>query len=360
MPGKKPKVLFPVGGRPMIQRVMKTAAAIGAEKTVVVVGYEAEQVRRAIEGYDAAVVVQEPQLGTGHAVSMARDELNGFEGSCLILYGDVPLLSRESILMLLQIHEVEENDLTVLTAIPADPGGYGRIQRDERGRCVGIVEEADLDTEGQNGREVNTGIMVIEARHLFEHLDRLRPLNEQSEYYLTDLVASFAGSGLRVGTVVAVDAEEAQGINTLEQLAAAERVLETRGAFGCPYCRLAQQGDKSALILERSGEWLVRVPSPGFNSGHVVIHPRRHVVSMAALKPAERETLAPLIATWESRIRKEYSPEAVNIGATSRDSGHLVIHLIPRWRGDVNYLPLVSGLKLVPEKPLRTWERLKG
>ena len=227
MKSKLPKVLHQVGGKPMLRHVTDAAEAIGASRTVVVVGYEGERVRQEL-GATLEYVVQSEQLGTGHAVMQAQPVLRDYAGTVLVLCGDTPLLTTETLRNLCDAHRDFSSAATVLTACPGDPSGYGRILRDANGGVSGIVEQKDALPEQLGIREINTGIYCFEAGPLFSALAQLTCSNAQQEYYLTDVLAILARAGQRVCAVETGDFQETLGINSRVQLAEAEAVLRRR------------------------------------------------------------------------------------------------------------------------------------
>ena len=227
MKSSLPKVLHGVGGKPMLRHVMDAAKETGAFRTLVVVGYGGEQVAAQMDG-GAEYVTQEEQLGTGHALLQTKESLRGFSGTVLLLCGDTPLLKAASLQTLYREHLASSAAATVLTAVPADPYGYGRILRDASGGVCGIVEQKDATPEQAKISEINTGIYCFEAGPLFDALDKLSCNNAQQEYYLTDVLAILARSHQKVGAVQVGDFEETLGINSRVQLAEAEGILRRR------------------------------------------------------------------------------------------------------------------------------------
>lgn len=218
------KVLHPIAGRPMLAYGLDLARELDPREILVVVGFQAERVRRAFPETGSRVtwVLQPEQKGTADAVRWALPYLTRDLGTVLIHYGDVPLLRKETLLALLEEHRRSASKLTFLTACLDDPTGYGRIVRDGAGTFLRIVEEADATPQEKTLREVNTGITCVEIPFLREALDRLRDDNAQKEFYLTDLAAYAVSQGLRVGSLLAEDAFRALGINTRKDLAEAE------------------------------------------------------------------------------------------------------------------------------------------
>ena len=226
MKSDKPKVAHEVLGVPMIRYVVDAARSAGCERIVVVTGHRAEAVEPLVE--DATCVRQYQQLGTGHAVAMAREALAGVTGSLVILSGDTPLMSAETIAGLVAMRESAGAAVTVLTTRMPDPTGYGRIVRDRDGAVAAIVEEKDATPDQRRIDEVNTGTYCFDAAVLFAHLDRLGTSNAQGEYYLTDMIELLNSEGLIVSASSTDDPLETLGVNTRGQLAEAGKVLQRR------------------------------------------------------------------------------------------------------------------------------------
>ncbi|MCX7945957.1 MAG: bifunctional UDP-N-acetylglucosamine diphosphorylase/glucosamine-1-phosphate N-acetyltransferase GlmU [Hydrogenophilus sp.] len=224
-----PKVLQPLGGRPLLAHVLEQARGLDPERLVVVVGYGAEQVREEFPeervGRKVWWVVQEPLLGTGHAVQMAWPILAASPAAVVVvLYGDVPLV-RERTLAQLVAASAEGSRLAVVTSTLTDPRGYGRVVRNEVGEVRAIVEERDADEQVRAINEVNTGLMAIPKERLGGWLGRLQRENAQGEFYLTDLVGFAVADGVPVATVAAAP-EEAMGVNDKRDLARLERLVQ--------------------------------------------------------------------------------------------------------------------------------------
>jgi bifunctional UDP-N-acetylglucosamine pyrophosphorylase / glucosamine-1-phosphate N-acetyltransferase len=226
MRSRLPKVLHPLAGRPLIVHAVATARALKPARICVVYGHGGEQVPQAIKAADITLVKQQPQLGTGHALTQALPHL-GTAGLTLVLYGDVPLIGEETLAAMIA---GGSDRLTVLTAELDDPTGYGRIVRNRRGAITAIVEEKDASAAQRRIREVNTGIVALPTAHLARWLTRLTDRNAQREYYLTDVVPLALAEGMPVHTVMAGASWEALGVNSQAQLAQLERSYQRQYA----------------------------------------------------------------------------------------------------------------------------------
>lgn len=215
-----PKVLHPVAGKALAQHVIDTARSLMPEKLVVVYGHGGDAVRSTLNATDVLWAKQEPQLGTGHAVTQALPELSG-EGQTLVLYGDVPLTKASTLKRLLL---AGKDGLVILTVELDNPVGYGRIVRDASGQVQRIVEEKDATPQEKVIREVNTGIMAMPSARLAEWLGKLSNNNAQGEYYLTDVVALAVAEGVPIHTAQPDSEWEVLGVNSKVQLAELERV----------------------------------------------------------------------------------------------------------------------------------------
>jgi bifunctional UDP-N-acetylglucosamine pyrophosphorylase/glucosamine-1-phosphate N-acetyltransferase len=227
MKSRIPKVLHQVNGRPVVGYPVGLSRQLGCDPTVLVVGHGAEELKRCLAGEDVRYALQAEQLGTGHALLCAREQLAGFAGTVLLLCGDVPLLREDTLSRLIEHHQANGAAATVLTADAADPHGYGRIIRNG-GEVTAIVEERDATAEQKAIREINTGIYAFEAPLVFEALGNLKCDNAQGEYYLTDVLQAMRTSGGKVQALVMSDMEEAMGINDRVQLAKAEKAMRRR------------------------------------------------------------------------------------------------------------------------------------
>lgn len=236
-----PKVLHKIGGKPMVQQVMNAADLAGAKRKIVVVGFGAESVETAL-GNQAEYVVQQEQLGTGHAVMQASEILKDFEGTVMVLCGDTPLLQGQTLAKLFAEHQAAKASATVLTACMPDPTGYGRVIRNEDGQVLKIVEQKDAASGELAVNEVNTGIYCFERKALFEALNSINCNNMQGEYYLTDVIGILAKSQDKVWAVQVDEYQETLGINSRMQLAEAEKILRRR--------KLANLMDNGVTIMD--------------------------------------------------------------------------------------------------------------
>ena len=216
-----PKVLHKLNGRPLVEYVVDTAIASGADPVIAIVGYKREMVIELL-GDRVQYAVQEEQLGTGHAVMQAEPMLKDFTGPVLILSGDVPLLKVETVQRLVEFHFAEKNACTLVSCIFKKPKGYGRVIRGEDGAVIAIVEHKDASKKQRKVKEINSGIYMVEAGILFEALHNINNKNAQKEYYLPDIVSYILGKGLRMGGLILDDPLEIAGVNSIEELKALE------------------------------------------------------------------------------------------------------------------------------------------
>ena len=228
---RRPKVLHEIGGKPLLSHVIAAAEQIvPAADIFVVVGHQAECVRAAVADSGVQFVEQTEQRGTGHAIQCAADAIQGYK-NILVLSGDVPLIQTETIEKLWEFHQIQHAAMTILTAVPADPTGYGRVLRagadsgTESAEVTAIVEQKDLKTEQHGVKEINSGIYVFQAKPLLEHLHKLTASNRAGEFYLTDMAALLREAGERVVAIEAADAAEILGANTIAELVALDQTL---------------------------------------------------------------------------------------------------------------------------------------
>jgi bifunctional UDP-N-acetylglucosamine pyrophosphorylase/glucosamine-1-phosphate N-acetyltransferase len=220
------KVLHPILGLPMLSYSIELSLnEVKAKKTIVVVGHQADRIQEMFRNPRVDFVLQKEQLGTGHAVLQGLPFLQSFDGTVLILCGDVPLVKLETLRSFIDSYKKNESALSVLTAVVEEPFGYGRILRNPEGWLERIVEEKDASEEEKKIREINTGIFCVRARFLTEGLKEIGKENAQGEYYLTDLVEIAKRKELRCSAHIAADPMEVMGINTRVDLAIANKKL---------------------------------------------------------------------------------------------------------------------------------------
>jgi len=230
MKSRTPKVLHALCGRSMIGHALAAAQDLAPERLVVVTGHGRDQVGAEVArlALDATLVLQEQQQGTGHAVRMVTEAVGAIPGVVIVTYGDMPLLRSQTLEELASVHQAEGNAVTVLSARVPDPTGYGRIVRDEAGMLARIVEHADATGQEQAIDEINSGCYAFDGGLLADAIKRVANDNAQGQEYLTDVIAILRGDGHRIGSVIAADAGEIEGVNDRVQLAAARRVLNDR------------------------------------------------------------------------------------------------------------------------------------
>lgn len=222
-----PKVMHPLAGMPLISHVLSSLKPLAPEKTVVVIAPQMDSVKQEVSKVDinAKFVLQNQQLGTGHAVRVTYPELHEYSGKILVLYGDTPLITTKTLESLLEA--AQSSEIVVLGMRLTNPFGYGRLLVDASGQLEEIIEERDATPEQKAINLCNSGVMVISGKYLFSLLEKLTQNNNASEYYLTDIVASADDMGLHCH-VVESESSELSGINTREQLANAEAVIQSR------------------------------------------------------------------------------------------------------------------------------------
>ena len=223
-----PKVLHPLAGRPLIEHLLQTVEALNPSHTLVVVGHQAVLVKSRLRHRTVEFAEQVPQLGTGHAVQVAREWWSGKPGNLLILSGDVPLISAQTLRKMMEVHDRTQASLTLLSTRLADPTGYGRVIRAEDGKVRDIVEQKEAGPSELQVNEVNTGLYCFRITDLSEVIDRLTADNRQKEYYLTDCVGLLSRQGKPVEAVACNDWLEVMGVNSRIDLARMEKVLRER------------------------------------------------------------------------------------------------------------------------------------
>ncbi len=246
-----PKVLHTVDGKPMVHYSIQAAKDAGASEVCCIVGYKNELVKRTV--YDVvSFAEQKEQLGTGHAVKCAMSFIDSGTDT-LILCGDTPLITGDSLKALYEKHKKESNGVTVMSAILEDPKGYGRIIRDADGSFMAITEDKDCTEEERQTKEVNAGIYIFNSDALLASLALLKNDNAQGEYYLTDTVGIIRRTGLRVDAMPVADADEIRGVNTVAQLEEAEELMRRRLAEKGPDGQVNSPAEE-AVFSEMAGD----------------------------------------------------------------------------------------------------------
>jgi bifunctional UDP-N-acetylglucosamine pyrophosphorylase / glucosamine-1-phosphate N-acetyltransferase len=271
MKSRQAKVLHQLGGRPLIIHVCRAAASLNPRMIYVVIGYQADEVKAAVESEFGSAQVkfvnQLEQRGTGDAVTAAKDALAKADSTILILSGDVPMVRAETLSKLIQQHAIDKAPCTMLTVRLENPTGYGRVVRDEAGRFAKIVEHKDATEDERQIREVNAGIYCFESQKLFATLERVKPVNKQGEYYLTDVPHILRDEGHEVSIDQHADAREVSGVNTRAELAEFENLLR-RGTIR----RLML--DEGVTFIDPSHSYISSEAQVGRDC---VIHPNVHI-----------------------------------------------------------------------------------
>lgn len=223
-----PKVLHKVGGKSLVYHVIDTAKSLGSDNINLVIGHGADRIKEHLNDSSLQYVLQQQQLGTGHAVQQALPNLRE-DSVCLILYGDVPLTSQQTLTELVAL--VSDDSMALLTVTLEDPDGYGRIIRNAQGNVSAIVEQKDTNKDQLAIGEVNTGIMAVQAQHLQKWLPLLSSENAQQEYYLTDIIAMAAADHIDINISQPIDELEVLGVNNRIQQAELERYFQTEQAL---------------------------------------------------------------------------------------------------------------------------------
>ncbi len=274
MKSNLPKVLHTLGGKSLVERVIQSVEPLQPQRRMVIVGYQAEQVKTALEPIpDLEFVEQTVQLGTGHAIQQLLPHLEGYNGDLLILNGDVPLLRSETLEHFLQIHQENQNGATVLTAKLPNPKGYGRVFCDEKNVVQQIVEDKDCNPTQRENQRINAGVYCFRWQDLAKILPHLQANNAQKEYYLTDAVT-------QVAPVMAVDVEDYQeigGINDRLQLSGAYDILQTR---------IKEKWMKAGVTLINSSS--ITIDETVELEPDVIIEPQTHLRGNTVIKAGSR------------------------------------------------------------------------
>ena len=221
-----PKVMREANGKPLLWYVLEAISFIDKKDIILVVGYKKETVISAFSGYPYAI--QSEQLGTGHAVMSADEQLKNYSGALLVCYGDMPAIKRDVYEQLLNTHFKESNDCTLLSGESALKMSFGRVERDKNGSFLQIVEEKDCTPEQLKIKELNTGIYIFDTPMLLNSLKELKNDNQQGEYYLTDIPAIMREKGAKIGILKRSLGDDIIGVNTVEQLEMVEKILNPK------------------------------------------------------------------------------------------------------------------------------------
>jgi bifunctional UDP-N-acetylglucosamine pyrophosphorylase/glucosamine-1-phosphate N-acetyltransferase len=272
MKSAQPKVLHRVAGQPLIEHVLRCAAGIRPRTMTLVVGHQAEMLTVALAGHkDLTFVVQEPQLGTAHALMTTERALAGQTGLLVLLSGDVPLLTPQTLETLVERHQTSGAAATVITAVVDEPHGYGRIVR-TGGEIARIVEEKDANPAEQSIREINSGIYAFSLEGLFDAVRGIAAHNAQNEYYLPDLVRIYRQRGSIVGTVTVSNPDEVRGINSRSELAAVSRIVRNHKAAELMASGVTIEDPATAYVDEGVSVGADTILHPGVSlEGHTTI-----------------------------------------------------------------------------------------
>lgn len=272
MKSERAKVLHDVLGRSILHRVIGAAEGLGVQHVHIVAGHAANQIDDFLENHPPQSAytthLQEPQLGTGHALMQVTPSLGGFKGTLVVCVGDAPLLTTDTLAKLVATHEREAAVVTVLTTDVEDPKNYGRIIRDKSGAVTGIVEDKDASEEQRKITEINTAIYALSWPEIDEGLKGLRNENAQGEFYLTDLVGWASGKGIKLAASKASDWKEVAGVNSRIELAEVVRHLRDRTAD-----KLAL--DSGVTIVDPMSTWIAPEATIGKDT---VILPGTHIM----------------------------------------------------------------------------------
>lgn len=227
MKSEMPKVIHKVCGKELVKWVIDVSKEAGADKVVSIIGHKADMVRSVLDG-ECEFALQAEQKGTGHAVMQAEKYIKETQGCVVILNGDIPLVTADTIKAAVEYHKEKGYQATVITAVFDDATGYGRIVRDSDGNVTKIVEHKDTNEEEKKIKEINSGMYVFDAQSLIYALGELRPNNAQGEYYITDTLEILIAAGKKVGAYTISDNDEIRGINDRVQLNEAEKIMRER------------------------------------------------------------------------------------------------------------------------------------
>lgn len=229
MKSNKAKVLHEILGRPMITYIMETVKKVAGKNVIIVIGHQAEKVREIVsEEYEAVFALQEKQLGTGHAVLCALPYLPSNTEEVIILCGDVPLLTSDTLIQLLDDHVRAKRDISILAVKIDNPTGYGRILFDAKGYVSGIVEESDATEEQKKIRVINTGSYCFKKDFLLDSITKIQSNNAQDEIYFTDIIEIGYKEKKNIGALIGSNVEEVIGVNNSQDLDMVETIMQKR------------------------------------------------------------------------------------------------------------------------------------
>ncbi len=266
MKSRRAKVLHEISGRPIIWHVLNTAKKLKPKQIVVVIGNQAEEVRKALAGEKVRFALQEKQLGTAHAVQQAEKHLGRKEGTLLILNGDLPLITVEVLRSLIEAHSKSRSDLSIVTTQAEHPEGYGRIIRNDHDTIKEIVEERDATSEQKSIQEINCGIYCARPRPFLQALKKIRTNNIQREYYLPDALKIMLSKGDKISALFYRNGEEVLGVNTRKELSNAAKILNRR--------TIDQWMDSGITIIDPETTYIDDSASIGADT---VIYPHVHI-----------------------------------------------------------------------------------
>lgn len=259
-----PKVLHKVNGVPMVKKIVSVLDSIGASENILILGHKKELILEEFNN-TASYVVQEEQLGTGHAVMQAEDVLKDFDGTVLVTCGDTPLLTKESFLNLYENHANNNNIATVMTAKIDNPFGYGRIIKKD-GNVIAIIEEKEADEEIKRIDEINVGVFCFNSKELFTALSKISNDNNQGEYYLTDVLKVLAKENKKIGSSLLEDNSEMLGVNSKVQLAMAAKTLRDR--------KNKELMDDGVILIDPANTYVEESAKIGYDT---VIYPNSYI-----------------------------------------------------------------------------------
>lgn len=230
MKSDTPKVLHKISNKPIIHHILISAFKLNPKNLFVIVGYKAEKVEEYLNSdFPLAIpVIQENQLGTAHAVSMLKNRISDLGSICLVIPGDIPLISYSTLRKVVDTMEKSGNQAVVLTAVVENPYGYGRIIKNDKGNILRIVEETDASISEKKIKEINSSIYCFRTSSLFNYLENIDSKNSQNEFYLTDIVENFVSAKKKVLSITVEDSLEIEGINDKEALARLEKIMKSK------------------------------------------------------------------------------------------------------------------------------------